>query len=312
MPERRIERVAVLYPGEMGSALGGALARAGLSVRAFVAERSLRTREAAARAGILPRESLEAAVADADLVVSLVPPEQALATARRFAAALLSGEGPRAPHTAGSSAQAPLYLEANSIAPAAVREVGRAVARAGALCVDGAILGSARDLPTRGRLLLSGEASARVARALHGALAVRVVGGALGDASAFKLCFSGFNKAVVAAFLESLCAAARAGFAEELQAALRDFYPGTLEALERQVPSYPRHAARRVAEMGDVAAWLAELGQARSLAEGARATFARVARAGLEAGRDWSLSEVVAELARRGALAGEPGAAGRG
>ncbi len=293
-----LERIALLYPGDLGAAFGSRLVRAGFCVASWLRERSERTRRAASAAGLIARDSLDALLADADLVVSLVPQQHALATARHCAEIL------RAQGVAGArnpQAEGLLYLDANSIAPATAREIARNLEAVGARAVDGAFLGSARDLGTRGALLLSGADAAGLASELARALPVRVVGAAIGDASAFKLCFSGFNKAVVAAGFESLCAAQRAGFGEELLAALREFYPGTVEALERQMPTYPRHASRRAQEMADVGAWLAEQGSESSLADASRAVFGRLARASLDASRSYRVPDLMRAL--------EPGSA---
>jgi len=300
-----IGQIALLHPGDQGSAVGAALLRGGFRVACSVAGRSPRTQQAARRAGLEARACLESLLGDADLVLSLVPQEHALATAEACARVLRERRGAR------PRPEAPLYLDANSIAPASARAIARLLEAAGAIAVDGAFLGSARELEARGSLLLSGAHAEALAAALARALRVRVVGAEPGLASAFKLCFSGFNKAVVAAAFESLCAAERAGFAGPLLACLRDFYPGTLEALERQLPTYPRHAARRAQEMADVSAWLAALSSSHELADASRTTFARVARAELDAARCWDLAGLIRELAQRAALSiGAPRGAG--
>ena len=88
---------------------------------------------------------------------------------------------------------------------------------------------------------------------LGDALKCVVLGGDVGAASAFKLAFAGFNKGLVALFLEVMAAADRLGQRDELLECLRAFYPGTVETVERLLPSYPRHAARRAEEMDELA-----------------------------------------------------------
>jgi RraA family protein len=293
-----IQRIALLYPGDLGSVFGAALLRAGFRVASFVAERSERTRRAAAAAGILRRESLEALLADADLIVSLVPQAGALATARRCAAVLreLALSGQRDPEV-----EAPRYLDANSIAPAALGEIAGVLDAAGVRTLDGAFLGSARELAERGSLALAGPGASEVGAQLERALRVRVLGDRAGDASAFKLCFSAFNKAVVAAGFESLVAAERAGFGAELLEALREFYPGAIADVERQTPTYPRHAARRADEMQQVAGWLDAVGFPAELARAASACFERIARERLALDAECRAEDVWRALAQRAA-----------
>jgi RraA family protein len=289
-----IQRIALLYPGDLGAVVGTALVRAGFRVESCVAERSVRTQRAAVSAGICCRESLEATLADADLILSLVPQAHAIATAQRCAATLceLARAGLRDPE-----ARPVLFLDANSIAPSGMREIATIIETAGARALDGAFLGSAREFALRGSLALSGPGARELSEQLGRAFSVRVLSERIGDASAFKLSFSAFNKAVVAAGFESLVAAEAAGFGAELLAALRDFYPGAIADVERQTPTYPRHAGRRADEMRQVAEWLAETGRPAELARASVACFERVARAGLGADAVQSAAEIWSALA---------------
>ena len=76
--------IAVVGTGDMGSAVGGALVRAGYRVVTAGQGRSAASRALAAKAGIEDVGSLAAAVRSATLVLSIVPP----AEARGFAAGL--------------------------------------------------------------------------------------------------------------------------------------------------------------------------------------------------------------------------------
>ena len=96
----------------MGAVLGGALAAAGHEIVTYVGGRGARTRQNAKAAGFVIAESLAAALRGTDLIVSLVPPCEAVATAKAVVTALGAG-----------AAAAPLYLDLNSIAPATMREV---------------------------------------------------------------------------------------------------------------------------------------------------------------------------------------------
>ena len=75
--------IAVVGTGDMGSAVGGALVRAGYRVVTAGQGRSAASRGLAEKAGIEDLGSLAAVVRSAALVLSIVPP----AAARGFAAA---------------------------------------------------------------------------------------------------------------------------------------------------------------------------------------------------------------------------------
>ena len=283
-------KAAILYPGEMGSAVGKALVDHGWSVVSCLKGRSPRTVSAAAAAGIVPEATLEAAVATADVVVSLVPQSAAVETARVVAAA------------ATAAGSAPLYLDANSVSPATMAEVRVAVEGAGCDCVDGALLGSAKTLGQRTTLYLSGARAEKLADLLGDALTWVVLSGDVGAASAFKLAFAGFNKGLVALFLEVMAAADSLGQRDQLLGCLREFYPGTVETVERLLPSYPRHAARRAEEMDELVSSLRAQGSEAPMAAGAAAVLARFAALGLDADAGWTMAAVLDACAQAGFL----------
>jgi 3-hydroxyisobutyrate dehydrogenase-like beta-hydroxyacid dehydrogenase len=276
---------AVLYPGEMGCAVAKVFIAAGWGVGTYLWGPSVVCRGDAEAAAIATLGSLEEAVGTSDLVVSLVPPAAALETAEAAAGA------------ARRSGRRPLFLDANSVAPATMAAIAATLADAGLDCVDGAFVGSAAELGGRTRLYLSGPRAAELAAALPEALHAGELGVDVGAASAFKLAFAGFNKGLVALFLDVMEAAGAAGDRDELLACLRAFYPGTIETLERLLPSYPRHAARRADELDELARWLTNEGRDAGCAAAARGVLRRFAALCLDDGRDWTFTEVLAAYA---------------
>ena len=284
--------VAILYPGEMGSAVGRALVDADWTVVSCLEGRGARSRSAAKTAGMTAVPDLAAAVAGVDVVVSLVPPSAAVDVAAAVAGAV------------AAAGRTPVYLDANSISPATAKEVCSVVTGAGCECVDGAFVGSAQALGSRTTLYLSGGRAQELAALLEGTLRTAVLGGEIGTASGFKLAFAGFNKGLVALFLEVMGAAERLGRREALFSCLREFYPGTVETVERLLPSYPRHAARRVEEIAEFAEDLRAHGAEAVMAEGTRVMLARFAALGLDGTTDWD-AEAVLDACRREGLFGD-------
>ncbi len=281
----------------MGTAVAGALSSAGLRPASFVGERSELTQRRAAEAGVAVYPTLTELLAEVSLVISLVPQQSVVETAREFAKA--AAELTDASHRASL-----VYLDANSVSPATMRVVAGVIEGVGAACVDGAFLGSAGDLGSRTRLYLSGEQAVWVAGVVEDALPVQVLNGPIGQASGFKLAFSGFNKGLVALFLETMAGGFRAGAMDELFKTLMQFYPSTLETIERLLPSYPTHAFRRAAEMAERTDWLREVGQNTLLAEAVQFVIADFAsREPGTAGSD-SLA-MLEEVAERGFLAAD-------
>src|SRR5215472_11219494 len=86
--------VAVLAPGDMGHAVGAVLRQGGLRVITNLAGRSPQTAQRAKTAGIEPVADDAALVQSADILLSIVPPAEALGIARRVAAALRGKPSP--------------------------------------------------------------------------------------------------------------------------------------------------------------------------------------------------------------------------
>src|SRR5258708_38925015 len=82
--------VAVIAPGMMGSAVARRLTSAGVQVRTSLTGRSADTFARAEAAGMT--DATDAQLAEADFILSIVPPGQAITLAERLA------PGARAPH----------------------------------------------------------------------------------------------------------------------------------------------------------------------------------------------------------------------
>ena len=121
--------IAILMPGDMGSGVGRALREHGLDAVTSLAGRSERSRGLAAAAGLRDAGSLEEAVQAADLVLSILPPAQAVAQARAVATAM-TATGAR-----------PVYVDCNAVSPDTVRRAAEAIAAAGAPFLDCGIIG---------------------------------------------------------------------------------------------------------------------------------------------------------------------------
>src|SRR4051794_31244244 len=100
-------RIGVLHPGEMGAAIATGLRASGAEVMWVGASRSAATRARAVTAGLRDAGSLDALVAEADVVVSVCPPESAVRLAESVAALGFAG----------------IYVDANALSPATARAV---------------------------------------------------------------------------------------------------------------------------------------------------------------------------------------------
>ncbi len=202
---------------------------------------------AASHPRIRMTESLEEALAGADVVLSLLTPDAALDAARAAAPFLANA----------------VYLDLNTTTPEVKREIGRVVEAGGGRAVDGAICDPAEVYGHRVATLISGtEAESLGAIMARCGMRLRAIGERVGDASALKVVRSAFTKGLMMTLLESIEAARRCGLAEELL----DSIAGTVEGLPLRDLALSLAgtsliaAGRRAREMEGVVATLDALG----------------------------------------------------
>lgn len=287
--------VAMLSPGEMGSAVGRVLREGGLRVVTSLQGRSARSAERAAAAGITVVADDAALVREADALLSILVPAEAQSLAERIARALRA------------TGETLLYVDCNAIAPATVRQIDTTVSAAGARFVDAGIIGGP---PAPGRvgprIYASGADAAAFAQLAQVALDVRVLGPEVGQASGLKMCYAALTKGLTALAVELATASRALGLAEPLRAELAASQPALLAWLERQAPGMPPKAQRWVGEMEEIAATFADLDLTPRLLEGAADMYRLVAQAlaSSEPPPAWTLDTVaerLAETARAGA-----------
>ncbi|MEM9683723.1 MAG: hypothetical protein AAF942_10700, partial [Pseudomonadota bacterium] len=97
--------IAIVSPGDMGHNVGKALKKEGLRIVTSLDGRSDRTRGLAAEAGFEDLGSLAGVTAEADLILSIMPPSSAVDAARAMADAM------------ASSGKTPLYADCNAVSP---------------------------------------------------------------------------------------------------------------------------------------------------------------------------------------------------
>jgi 3-hydroxyisobutyrate dehydrogenase-like beta-hydroxyacid dehydrogenase len=233
----------------MGAALGAAVKPAAGVVIWAAGGRSHATAKRAELADLIAVPDVGALAQRADLVVSICPPDAALAVAEEVAAGL-AGRDPDS---------WPLYLDANAVAPATVRRVAALLGPE--RVVDGAVIGPPAWERGQSVLWLSGPRADEVAELFAASpFDARLLGGELGAASALKACFALHSKALPAIWLEIAQAAEQAGVAEPLRGELRRFGVDLSERLAALSKSADDKAWRWAGEMDEAADAMAELG----------------------------------------------------
>ena len=282
-----LKTIAILYPGEMGAGLGKLLAEGGLRVITTAAGRSARTQQLAREAGLEQLDSLDALLAEADVVLSLVSPAAALQVAEEVAQRLQN------------IARKPLFVDLNSISPYTAQEIAATMLRAPVPFVDGTIFGLASMLRERGSLYLSGEQAQQFADVVSPRMRVKVVGDKPGQASAFKMTISAIPKGLSALFAEIMLFASEMQLLPEALAACEEIYPAVLEIMRRMLPTYPQHAGRRCQEIQEVEKTMRRSGVEPRIMHAVEQVTAEVAKVDWEEiphTGAWSMEEVLLAL----------------
>ena len=254
--------VAVIAPGGMGAPTAARLTHNGVRVLTDLTGRSA---ESVARAEAAKMEPTDlAGIAGADIILSIVPPGQAVALAERLAPAI------------AHAARKPLYADCNAISPETAREVAAVIERAGAAFVDGGIIGGPPRLEGYcPAYYASGPGAAALAVLKDHGLDIRVLAGPPGQASALKMCYAGLTKGLHAIGVTLMLGAMKAGVEDALMAELADSQPELLDYFTARTPTIFGKTYRWVAEMEEIGAFLG--GPGERIYDGAARLYERLA-----------------------------------
>jgi 3-hydroxyisobutyrate dehydrogenase-like beta-hydroxyacid dehydrogenase len=254
----------------MGSGVGTVLRQHGLRVLTCLAGRSQGSRERAARAGFEDVPDLAQLVSTCDVLLSIVPPAVAGAVADQVAAAVTA------------TASDLLYVDCNAIAPGTASSVSRTITDAGARFADAGIIGPPPTRPGN-RIFASGPGSTEFSKLRDFGLDIRVLDGAVGQASGLKMCYAAMTKGVQALGAELLVAARLLGIEDTLLAEQTESadLAGVRRFVERALPTMPPKAYRWIGEMEEIARCFEDLGLPGRLMLGAADVYTNVRDGGL-------------------------------
>ncbi len=119
--------VAIIAPGNMGAGIGQRLTENKVTVLTSLAGRSEESAKRARQAGMQPVE--ERVLAESDFLMSIVPPGDALALAKRLAPLLMAAN------------KKPIYVECNAVSPPTMLKIADEVSGTGCAFIGAGIIG---------------------------------------------------------------------------------------------------------------------------------------------------------------------------
>ncbi|CEJ95012.1 hypothetical protein VHEMI10516 [[Torrubiella] hemipterigena] len=267
-------KVGVLSMGDMGAGIARFLRSKDIQVATNCQGRSEDTIERTKKADVEMLPSDLELVQQCQVILSIVPPKDAVATAQRVADAL----------SGGSAKDNVVFIDMNAVAPSTCRDIGILFekARVPVTFVDGCIIGGPPkrkndteatkseidsfssdseweipNLPLSGPEFLSklpdGDKLGKF-------LGLKIFSEDVGAASGLKMCFASMAKGFTAIATQSFATAQNMGVLDELKIQLKEVMPINLSMAERRVPGMPPKAYRWVKEMEEIGKTMEEEG----------------------------------------------------
>ncbi|ETR75336.1 6-phosphogluconate dehydrogenase [Afipia sp. P52-10] len=274
--------IAVVAMGEMGAGVARRLVERGATVLTSLVGRSGASAERAKAAGVGAVDDA-ALVGEADMILSIVPPAAAGATAERFLPLI------------EKAARKPVFIDCNAIAPQTLEAIAKLFAAKTLPFIDASIIGAAPKADgSSPRLYMSGPIATEADTLKRLGLDVRVLSASLGDASALKMSYAGITKGFQALGASMVLGAGRNGAAESFVAELKASQPQLHAWLVKQLPAMYDKAYRWDGEMREIAKFLLPEQGASEMLTGAANLYEHIAadnRAGPQ-------SEIISTLNR--------------
>ncbi|MEC9293349.1 MAG: DUF1932 domain-containing protein [Chloroflexota bacterium] len=259
-----VETVGVMSPGDLGSGVGGVLAHNGLRVITSLQGRSEASSNRAAEQGIVDVGSLDDLVTASDLILSILVPSEALAFAESVGESIVR---------TGSQVA---FADCNAVSPSTGIKIGEIVTDAGGTFIDAGIIGGSPRTGATPRFYASGEYAMILAELDGKGIAVPVMNGPVGHASAIKMFYAALTKGTAALYSATLMSAEKFGLLGELLGELQDTQTETLQAMN-SVNSISTKAFRWIGEMHEIAETFASVGLPSEIHTGAAKTFQMIA-----------------------------------
>lgn len=256
-----MKTIGILSPGDMGHAVGRVLGDHGFDVLTCLRGRSDRTKQLAGNAGIRDIETLEELVVEAELVLSILVPADAVKIARQIAAAISATDADV------------IFADCNAVSPQSSEIMESIVTGVGGHYIDGSIIGGPPGRGTPPRFYVSGIDAGIMSELDGKGIRVRNIGDTVGRASGIKMCYAAMTKGTSALHLALLSAAEALGLSDELANELSESQPEVLRRMQAELPELPSKSYRWIGEMQEIAETFDHAGVTPAFHQGASEIF---------------------------------------
>jgi len=229
-----MQNILLLHPGEMGTSIGASLVGNGFDVIWVSDARSAATASRAKKNGFKSAKSLSDALPSADAILSICPPEHALALARKVAECGYQ-------HT---------YVDGNAVSPETSLRMAELF---GDRYVDGGIIGPPAWQENSTRFYLSGLRAGKIEKLFEGTMVqANTISEVPGEASALKMAFAAYTKGSSALLLAVVALAKHYGVAESLSNEWKQSIPSLGTQAEGSARGTSGKAWRFIGEMQEI------------------------------------------------------------
>jgi len=246
--------IGIVSAGQMGAAIGERInSNAQYQVLTVVEGRSQSTVDRASQANLEASPSLTVLVSSVDILLSILPPSDAIPFATTVASHVINREDKGAGFT---------FADCNAISPESVRQV-RDLFISPITFVDASIIGCPPREGYSPTLYMSGEddSAVKCAQSLKDCgVTIKTLGGGVGAASALKMSYASMTKGFTALAAVSVLGAAHNNVLPDLLAELAISQPRTLGTIHGAASSLPLKSYRWVGEMEEIASYLGGAG----------------------------------------------------
>ncbi len=273
-------KIGILHPGEMGISIAASAKNSGNEVYWASEGRGSATRERAAKFELRDAGTLMNLCAECPVVMSVCPPHAAEDVANRVLETGFTG----------------LFLDANAIAPQRTIQISRGLSGAGIRFVDGGIIGLPAWKPGQTCLYVSGPGAEEIAACFSaGPLDIKILGPAIGTASALKMCYAAYTKGTTALLAAIVATAESLDVREPLFERWKHDDAAFVDQVEKRLRDMTPKAWRWAPEMTEISRTFSEAGLPGEFHAAARMIYERLALFKGASGKP-SLMEIVNAL----------------